>query len=182
MPPLKQTILDDEFSERLCNVYKFLYGGAIAIDCLNRFAKQARRVVVGCDLFNSAHSSRENSTVVIASWPSSDMDMPQCGDMPFSVGQIKYFVQHSLNPSDQNRQTHIFAVVSWFKHHQHRHWFGSSALVCSNETEAPSDFSIIPIQRIKSVCIHGSLDLSFCPEELSENVLVVIPINPHLCY
>lgn len=182
LPPIRLVTLNKDMAKMLHNVYHLLYEPVPPFEHMSWFVRQASRVVIGEDLYNSACTSRENSTVVSAYWPSSESEhQTSAQSMPLSIGHIQHFIKHDFSALQVTDQAHIFAVVLWFKRHVHYNWFGSSAIVCSSETEPMSTFSIIPIQRIVSVCVYGRLELSFTPNT-KDTIIVAIPTNSHHCY
>ena len=70
--------------------------------------------------------------------------------------------------------------VHWFERHENFAWFGSSAMVCSPFKEEDESYSFIPEQRIVSLCIYGSISISFTNQHQSETVLVAVPLHKNM--
>ena len=180
LPPIKHVALDEETAQMLYKVYQLLYDQVPSFHCMSRFARKATRVAIGSELYNSMGASRENGTVVSAYWPLDIDDYLGTHQLPLSIGRIVYFIKHTLNTNSSKKHEHIFALVEWYEKHAEKHdWFGSSTTVCYVNFKS---ISFIPIQRITSVCIHGTLEMPFTPGCIPEKIFIAIPINNHNCY
>ena len=179
LPPIRQIVLDGRITKQLLQTYKILYPD-IQINSISQFARQSSRATVVEELFGSVLTSRDNCTVISAYWSIGIESASFPGlAMPFSIGQIQYFIKHDLiSTQNSEKKEHIFAYVNWYKQHQNFDSFGSSAVVCLPEFVCKS---FIPIQRISSVCIFGQLKLSFS-SNMQETVLLVSPTHSNHCY
>ena len=69
---------------------------------------------------------------------------------------------------------HVLAYVCWKQRHPSEDWYGISATVCVNMNEPPSTWSLIPVQRIHSICVHSVVDVEIAG--LGEKVFIAVPI------
>lgn len=126
------------------------YPGIIFDGVFQRFAKESRRASFLNEVYGSKLMSRENNVVIMAYWPSSSAILPTVNsNLPQSVGEIQFFLQHHLGVKGD----HLFACVYWYQKHTNNDWYGSSATVCRPVFESDQSYCLIPIQRITSLCI-----------------------------
>ena len=174
LPPIKLIVLDSSKVNYLECSYQLLYPGRV-FTSFSRFAKQSSRVSFGSEVFGSKSTSRENNCIISAYWPTSkDKVDIQSRRFQLSIGQIQYFVKHTLTFTDNTsvKIEHIFACVHWYRLHESFDFFGSSAIVCYPQFESDLTY---PVQRISSVCVFGNCNVTF--SNVSETVFVAIPVH-----
>ena len=111
-------------------------------------------------MFGSRVASRDGNIVVNAYWPSNSTVINTDRCFTLCIGEIQYFVKYFVSFLDeQGTKKHLFAYVHRFKRHENFDWFGSSAVVCSPFKEEDESYSFIPVQRIISLCIHGTIHI-----------------------
>ena len=177
LPPVKLIVLNSDQVASLQTTYKLLYPKK-EFNTWQRFAKQSSRISISEEVFGSRVASRDSNIVVNAYWPSNSTMINTNRCFTLSIGEIQYFVKHFVSFVDeQGTKEHLFAYVHWFKRHENFDWFGSSAMVCSPFKEEDESYSFIPVQRIISLCIHGTIRISFTNQQQSETVLVAVPLH-----
>lgn len=90
------------------------YPGIIFDGVFQRFAKESQRASFLNEVYGSKLMSRENNVVIMAYWPSSSAILPTVNsNLPQSVGEIQFFLQHHLGVKGD----HLFACVYWYQKH-----------------------------------------------------------------
>ena len=93
------------------------------------------------------------------------------------VGEIQYFLRHTLHLKDRV-VTYILAYVLWFKPHPHcRDYFGPPIQVCLQDYESPSPASFVPVGRISHRCASASIKYNLKTANGHERVFVVMPLE-----
>ena len=148
---VKQIVLNEDMITCLKCSYSLLYPGIIFDGVFQRFAKESRRASFLNEVYGSKLMSRENKPSSSAILPTVNSNLPQ------SVGEIQFFLQHHLGVKGD----HLFACVYWYQKHTNYNWYGSSATVCRPVFESDQSYCLIPIQRITSLCIYGKISLIY---------------------
>ena len=121
-------------------------------------------------------NSYTSASVITAYWPVKDGPISQFDSSRMRVGSVLYYIKFRVTiASDRSECECIFAFVQWRKRHPQESYFGVSALVCSDEFEATSMYSFLPVQRIHSIAVHCDIKLKF--SRIEELVFVAIPVN-----
>ena len=112
--PVKQIVLNEAMITCLKCSYSLLYPGIIFDGVFQRFAKESWRASFLNEVYGSKLMSRENNIVIMAYWPSSSTIFPTVNsNLPQSVGEIQFFLQHHLGV----KSDHLFACVYWYQKH-----------------------------------------------------------------
>lgn len=182
LTPLKKKVLNEHMMAMLLHVYTLIYP-TLSIPPISQFIYQSSRAFLAGEVLGSTCRSRENNVVICAFWPTNAVsDFPRTVALPLSIGRIQYFFKHKLKTAESSTfKEHIFAYVYWYKKHREYNWFGSSAIICTLEYECDSPYSLIPIQRISSVCLYGKMKITF-PNNVTETILVATPTHNKHCY
>ena len=110
---------------------------------------------MGGELVTSSCSGNIRSSYVAAHWPTENPDQNLDSDLDLfqnthkiNIGQVKYFIKQKFQPD----KICLFAYVKWHKSNLNHNWFGTSAVVLSNECHPSGPFSFIPAHRILCKC------------------------------
>jgi hypothetical protein len=182
LPPLKHIIFDSNIFASIQFTYQILYPAVCTnLQNLPRFARKSSRATLAGDVYGSRLTSRDGNIVICAYWPTCSSEFNgQCFQL--SVGEIQYFIQHKLPVAQDDIKDHIFAYVHWFEKHEQHDYFGSSAVVCYNRKVDNDCYRFLPLKRITSLCIYGTIDIAFHDlDNETESVIVAVPLNTK-CY
>lgn len=166
-----EAVLSRDEQDRLIQAYRILYGN-VAVHFLPLHVNKYRRVsFCGQPLKGST-----NGSVIAAQWPNSQL----------RVGRINYLFTHSieLNAGDSTVPVslkHLFVKVNFYQQHPHcNHFSNPDIIVTYPDYDNDMGFcAILPLQRLRGICAHGTLSMQFCASDVEHTVVVsnVLPFN-----
>ena len=101
------------------------------------------------------------------------------------VGTIMFFLKHSLTLKEKSttstsevEKVHIilFCRMQWQQYHSQPLHFGSSALVCTRQTEVEDACCFLPLKRIANRSAFGDITTDFGNPLGTDTAFVVIPM------
>ena len=181
LPPYHEKVLSGQLHEQLKSIYAQLYP-AKEITHMSYFYREYGRIELGGDLIGSVKPGANNSSssIIMAKWPSTGSLLQALSNEKMGVGEVQYFIKHSIKVGVDNshgeikNESHVFAYVHWKKLHEHQNWFGASAIVCLDIIEEPNACCFIPAQRIYARCAFAQLPVTF-PNHV-ETVFIACPL------
>ena len=169
--PMHEKVLSPVAAVQLRRIYEQLYPDVV-ITFFSLIYLHFKRIEMGKELLG-----RE---VVMAYWPGSGSSLCNIDRSTCRVGNIKYFLKHTINIANNNKTLdHIFCYVTWKQTHPRSDWYGKSAIVSSTLNEIEDACCYMPVQRVAYRCASGELKVDF--GDITESVFVASPVAIKFC-
>ena len=140
----------------------------------------SRRATLGGELLVAA-SFNKNYSVIASFWPGFGDSIERIDPAMKRVGTIMFFLKHSVTLKEEStasevEKVHILCRVKWHQYHSQPLHFGTSALVCTRQTEVEDACCFLPLQRIANRCAFGDITTDFGNPLGTDNIFVAIPL------
>lgn len=165
------SVLSQDEQKKVMQAYRILYGNVAVRFFPLHIKKYQKLSFCGQSLKGSA-----NGSVVAAQWPNSQL----------RVGRISHFFTHSIEFNDSNSIVsaslrHLFVKVNFYQHHPQSNYFGNPDIIVTYpDYDNDMGFcAILPLQRLRGICAHGTLSMAFGASDVDHTVVVsnVLPFN-----
>ena len=145
------------------------------------------RATLGGELLVAASFNNKHS-VIASFWPGFGESIDRIDPAMKRVGTIMFFLKHSVtlkeepSVSEVEKGHIIFCRIHWQQYHSHPLHFGSSALVCTRQTEVEDACCFLPLKQIANRCSFGDITTDFGDPLGTDTAFVAIslPFNLYI--